>query len=399
LRVVVNRLLVTGGKSGIGHYVAELFRCLQAQAGADRIDGFPQGWLRRAHALGARLRPWLESRKVASGTASARPAPPSWRTWALGSLRNVGQRMVLASFRSLCTRNRYDLYHEPNYIPLPSDLPTVATIPDLSVLRHPEWHPADRVQHFEQRFQQGLKQCVHFLAISEFVKQEILDLLPVRPEQVTCTHLGIRHGLVPLPDAVVREGLRRLGLPPQYLLHLGTLEPRKNVLMLLRVYCSLPPSVRERFPLVLVGGWGWNRTEISAFLNDEARQRGVIHLGYLPDADLAVLYNGARALVFPSFYEGFGLPPLEMLACGGAVLASTAGALVETVGRQAHLIDPHDVDGWRAALLRVLTDEDWWQELRSGAVYAARPFTWERCAEQTLNVYHRLTAKEMRQAG
>ena len=95
-------------------------------------------------------------------------------------------------------------------------------------------------------------------------------------------------------------------------------------------------------------------------------------------------------MVFPSFYEGFGLPPVEMLACGGAVLASTAGAVVETVGRQAHLIEPLDLDGWRCAMQRVIADDDWRSQLRRGAVEAAAPFTWEQCAADTLRVYRML---------
>jgi alpha-1,3-rhamnosyl/mannosyltransferase len=104
-----------------------------------------------------------------------------------------------------------------------------------------------------------------------------------------------------------------------------------------------------------------------------------------------VVYNGARALVYPSLYEGFGLPPLEMMACGGAVLASTAGALVETVGSRAHLIPPGDEDGWRDGLRRVLEDDDWWRALRLGVTAVARPFTWDQCAADTLRVYRSLS--------
>ena len=112
-----------------------------------------------------------------------------------------------------------------------------------------------------------------------------------------------------------------------------------------------------------------------------------MHLGYVADARSADAVQRGAALVFPSLYEGFGLPPLEMLACGGAVLASTAGAVVETVGAPRHLIPAEDEDGWREALLRVLTDDEWWQSLRRGAVEAARPYTWESCARTTFGVY------------
>jgi len=162
---------------------------------------------------------------------------------------------------------------------------------------------------------------------------------------------------------------------------------------LMRAYCSLPAPLRDRWPLLLVGPWGWNAAAAADYLHTIGRHRGVRHLGYLAEEHLAAVYNGARALVYPSLYEGFGLPPLEMMACGGAVLASTAGALRETVGRQAHLVPPDDFDGWRQALMRVLTDEDWWQSLQQGAVAVARPYTWDRCAAETLRVYRALTAK------
>jgi glycosyltransferase involved in cell wall biosynthesis len=167
---------------------------------------------------------------------------------------------------------------------------------------------------------------------------------------------------------------------------------------LLRAYCALPGQVRERWPLLLVGGWGWNAADVADFLESGARQRGVHYRNYVAESDLAALYNGARALVFPSFYEGFGLPPVEMLACGGAVLASTAGAVAETVGRQAHLIEPLDMDGWRQAMQRVVSDDDWWHGLRRGAVESVRAFTWEQCAADTLTVYRQLCgeAKELK---
>ncbi len=368
------------------------------QAGADQVVPFPHGWLWHAQTLATRLRRWLEPRRPAGSGA---PTAPSWRGRLFTSLREYGQRWLEGAFRNVCSRQRFDLYHEPNYVPLPGDVPAIATIHDLSLLLHPQWHPLDRVRHFERRFEEGLRRCVHLLTDCEAVRRETITHLGLRPEQVTAVHLGVRPGFGPLPAGEVAQGLRRLRLPQRYLLYLGTLEPRKNVLMLLQVYCSLPANLRERWPLLLVGGWGWNQAEIAGFLDSEARHKGVIHLGYLPDRHLPLLYNGARALVFPSHYEGFGLPPLEMLACGGAVLASTAAALVEVVGRQAHLIDPWDRDGWRDSLMRVLTDDDWHRALCRGATETAGPCTWQRCAEQTWHVYRQALrgGQAFRQAG
>src|SRR5207248_5705610 len=158
----------------------------------------------------------------------------------------------------------------------------------------------------------------------------------------------------------------------------------------LRAYADLPASLRGRCPLVLAGGWGWRTEAVAAYYHEHARHKGVLHLGYVPEPCIPALYGGARALAFPSLYEGFGLPPVEMLACGGAVLASTAAAVAETAGPRAHLTDPHDLQGWRDALRRVIVEDDWREQLRRDTVSFARPFTWRRCAEDTLAVYRAL---------
>jgi alpha-1,3-rhamnosyl/mannosyltransferase len=386
VRVIINRQVTAGRPTGVGLYTAGLVRALRRLPGVE-VERFPPRWLMNLAALARRARSLSASARPADGDS---PASPSWRHRLMGVLRRGGEAMLLRRFRAACARRRPDLYHEPNFIPLPSDLPTVTTVHDLSPLLHPEWHPADRVALYERRFRDGLRQCAHVMADSDCVRQEIIQVLGLPPERVTRAHVGIRPQLRPLPEEEVRRRLRAMGLPPRYLLYLGTIEPRKNVLRLLRVYCSLPEAVRSRWPLLLVGGWGWNAGDVAEYLHGEARHRGVLHLGYVDDADLPTLYNGARALVFPSLYEGFGLPPVEMLACGGVVLASTAGAVAEMVRGQGHLIAAEDEDGWRAALLRVITDEEWFQSLRRGAVDAARPYTWENCARATLGVYRKV---------
>jgi alpha-1,3-rhamnosyl/mannosyltransferase len=243
------------------------------------------------------------------------------------------------------------------------------------------------VADFERDFLRGLGRSAHFPAVSEFTRREVIRNLNVAPERVTRTYNGIRPNLGPLPAGEVAATLRELGLPLSYLLYVGTIEPRKNLLLLLRAFSSLPGTVRSRCPLVLVGGWGWNAGAIADYLHGRAGEDAIVHLGYLAERHLPAVYNGARALVYPSLYEGFGLPPLEMLACGGAVLTSTAGALVETAGGKAHTIPPDDLDGWRQAMLRVVSDDEWWRSLREGAEEVARPFTWDRCAAETLRVY------------
>lgn len=385
MRVLFNSLCTLRTRTGVGHYAAELGDALRQRPGAD-VECFPTGWVRSAVAAMCRLRP-----KPPSHQPSA--APSVW-TRLRGAVKRVGAAGVLRAAQDferitfrLAARRGFDLYHEPNYLPFPTDLPTVVTVHDLSVLLHPHWHPADRVRAFTKRFEAGLKRARHLVAVSEFTRREVIRHLDWPADRVSVTPNGVRGDLRPVPPDEAAAALRGFGLAPGYLLHVGTLEPRKNVLMLLKAYCSLPAELRERSPLVLVGGYGWDSAEIVDFVNGEGRRQNVRWLGYVPDAAFPALYSAARALVFPTHYEGFGLPAVEMMACGGAVLASTAGAVAEVTGGRAHLTDPHDADGWRGAMRRACEDGDWLAVLRRAAEHVARRFTWDRCADRTLDAY------------
>jgi alpha-1,3-rhamnosyl/mannosyltransferase len=382
--------MASGRKTGVGHYTAQLIRGLNAHRQEVDVDVFPGPWVQKVR------RTWTRLRSTVARRTNSRQAAPSDRNSSrlrhklLGTLRSLGQSGMAFHFRSKCQAGHYDLYHETNYIPLPCDLPTVTTIYDLSVLLHPEWHPADRVRFYEQNFGRSLAQCQHVLAISETCRREVIQELDFPADRVTRTYLGIRSVFRQLAESVYRPILQQLGLPKRYLFYIGTIEPRKNILHLLQAYCALPAGVRDSCPLILAGGWGWNSEAVADFYYREARHRGVRLIGYIRERHLAALYNGAQALVYPSYYEGFGLPPLEMMACGGAVLGSTAEALRETVGRQAHLIDPDDVAGWRDAMARVMTDPDWRLKLCQDAPEVAKPYTWQRCAAETLQAYQNM---------
>ncbi|MGF1578368.1 MAG: glycosyltransferase family 4 protein [Gemmataceae bacterium] len=400
MRVLLNMLVTSGRKTGIGHYVSETFRALGKLATDDQFEAFPKPWVRTCYGWANKLQQVVgQFRNDKSESARPGETPAGSISSTEGSerllrsrparLRKWTQSFLEGHLRGLARRNEYSLYHEPNYLPLPSDIPTITTVYDLSVLLHPEWHPVDRVTHFEKNFGRTLNQSRHLLAISETGRQEIIREFGVPPERVSRAYPGVRTGFRKLPKEVVARTLRNLALPPRYLLFVGTIEPRKNVLMLLKAYCSLPAQFRARWPLLLVGGWGWNTNKVRSYFADQARHKGVLHLGYVEEKHLSAVYNGARALVFPSHYEGFGLPPLEMMACGGSVLASTAPTVKEVLGGVGHAIPPDDLDGWRDGLQRIAEDEDWWASLQVGAQHRAQEFTWERCARETHNAYGR----------
>jgi alpha-1,3-rhamnosyl/mannosyltransferase len=382
MRIVFNLLPTLKPKTGVGHYAARLFAALHHLPHSNDLHGFPGGRLatvvRRLHAA-----------RPAGGPEVDHQAPPFAGTRAAvnQALQSAGRGCLAVAFRSACRRHRFDLYHEPNFIPFACDVPAVVTVHDLSVVLHPEWHPADRVRHHEARFRRGLAAAHSVITVSQFIRRQVIDYLGIGPERVTAVPNGVGPEYFAVTPQAAARTRRALGLPEDYLLSVGTIEPRKNVLTVLQAYCSLPASLRARCPLVVAGGWGWRSADVAEFLRRHAAAKHVIPLGYTDDRHLPGLYAGARALAYPSFYEGFGLPPLEMLACGGAVIASTAAAHREVLAGHAHFVEPLDHDGWRHAFARAIRDNDWLADLRRGGTERARQFSWERTAAETAAAY------------
>ena len=381
MRVLFNGASAIKAKSGVGHTTANLHRALSEYYPHDTFWLYP----------GDRVAN-LARRVVARpnrGPLAHRPtkSKPAGKLAAI--FKRVAQTLNRVALRTVARWGNFHLYHEPNFVPVRTSLPTVVTVHDLSVILHPEWHPADRVKLHERHFATGLAASQHVVVVSHAVRAELIAHVGVRPENVTAVHWGIGSEFRPHTPAEIASVRARLGLPPRFLLYVGTIEPRKNVRTLLRAFRDLPASVREACPLVLAGGWGW-KSEPERELFAETQSLGVRHLGYVPDGDLPALYAAADALLYPSYYEGFGLPPVEMMACGGAAIVSTADAVREVVGGHAAVVHPDDLQGWRDAMRRATTEPDWLAGLRRGGVAHAATFTWESAARETFGVYQRV---------
>ncbi len=371
LRVFINNQATLGQKSGIGHYATELISALGQTSELSLSAEYPRAIDRRTWPKPVRATE--ESGILFFGRRVKHQ---------LKKVLAIARRAAYGSstHRYLSTRN-FDLYHEPNFICLPINLPTVVTMHDLSPLLYPQWHPSDRNEFFQKNFPPTLSRISHFITISETIRQEMITKLGLPPERVGVTYMGVREHLRPVSEAEAAPVLARLGLQKGYFLHVGTVEPRKNLLTLMQAYVSLPESVRKQAKLVLVGGWGWNTQEVQDYFTNVAQSAGVIHLGYANEADLPALYCGASALVYPSYYEGFGMPAAEMLACGGVVLASDAQAIQEVIAGCGTKIPAQDVTAWREAMQRAVDDSAWLESLRTGGPERAKLFTWQNCAK------------------
>lgn len=298
--------------------------------------------------------------------------------------RSVQQQMFSAGVR----RGRPELYHEPNFVPFRFDGPMIVTVHDLSWIRFPEMHPADRVRRLEKLVPAGIHQASHILVDSDFVRREIIEYYGVTPSKVTTTLLAQRAIFRPGQSASRRQTLERHGLTEHsYFLCVGTLEPRKNVQVALRAHASLPLQLRQRHPLALVGMRGWLTSGIEREMSQPLRRGELIPLGYVTEVELADLYASAVALLYPSIYEGFGLPPLEAMACGTPVLMSNASSLPEVGGSAAILHDPQDVGAITDGMRRLIDDAEFRRERAAASLVQAERFSWERCARETAAVY------------
>lgn len=291
-------------------------------------------------------------------------------------------------------RIRPHLYHEPNFLPFRFDGPTVITAHDLSWIRHPETHPADRVAVMNELFPRALDGASHILTDAEFVRQEIIETFGVAPARITSVPLGARPVFRPRSGDECAATLSEHGLQyRRYVLCVGTLEPRKNLELAIRAYAGLPKAFRSRYPLVTVGMKGWLMSRLESVMQPLVASGELHPLGYTSDDALAALYAGAMALVYPSLYEGFGLPPLEAMASATPVIVSNRSTLPEVVGDAGVIVDAEDVEGLRGTLLRLVEDPAFWQDRAAASLQRAGRFSWQHCADQTLAVYHKVLAQ------
>jgi len=288
---------------------------------------------------------------------------------------------------------KYDVYHEPNYLPLRFKGPTVVTVHDLSWIRYPETHPVARVEMMNRYFEKALSQANALITDAEFVRQEVIDVFGVKPEKITAIPLGVEPMFMPRNAQETAKVLTSHGLTHgKYFLTVGTLEPRKNLGLAFRAYGELPLSVRNQYPLVVIGMKGWHFSEIERSMLPLAQAGHIRQLGYVPREDLATLMAGATALIYPSIYEGFGLPPLEAMACGTPVICSNVSTLPEVVGDAGILIDPSDEAGLREHLHAITEDKKLRADLSVRARERSLRFTWKNCAQQTIEVYKSVIA-------
>lgn len=288
---------------------------------------------------------------------------------------------------------QYDLYHALAFVaPIALAAPMVVTVYDLSFLRYPERLSQARRLYLRSMTALTCSKARRVLAISQSTADDLLSLLGVPADKIDVTPLGYDRAVFrPLPAAELERFRREQQLPERFWLYVGTLEPRKNLSTLLAAYGRLPNA--ERLPLILGGGIGWRGREILAEIERLGLGASVTHIGFIPAAELPLWYNCAEAFVYPSVFEGFGLPVLEAMACGAPVVISDAAALREVAGSAGWRIPSLAAGSWAEALKRVKMDEAWRDAAKADGLARAARFSWERTAALTVGSYRKALAE------
>ena len=378
MKILFDATAISLPLSGIGRYALELSRYLPSEPGIAGVR-------------------YLQGKQVVSDIDLENLSPPqssgAARRWlkpllpyrlVLGPYRRYRARALALSLRS------YEdyLYYSPNFSIPPLSGKSVVTLHDLSVFHFPEFHPRDRVNYLRDQINNSVERADRLVTDSLFVRDELLHLFPLPPQQVTAIPLGLDAAFRPHASEELAVIMAQYKLRPGgYLLSVGTIEPRKNLAGLLQAYSLLAPALRKQYPLVIAGAYGWN----SGPLMEQVRQLGqsgeVIYLDYVPEQHLPGLYAGAALFAYLSFYEGFGLPVLEAMGSGVPVVCAASSALPDLCDGSALQVDPHDIPAMAVALQRGLEDEAWRLAAVEQGLARSAAFCWQRTTAALVDVF------------
>jgi len=302
-------------------------------------------------------------------------------------------RMIL-QYISKYTSPTYDIYWQPNFIPNPNikAKKVITTVHDFSFYLQPQWHPKERVKYFEKHFWKHTKKSDHIITGSHFSKQEIIKYLQYPKDNISVIYHGVNHDIYKIYDKKTLSITKnKYHLNDRFILCVGSLEPRKNLINLIKAYTKLDINIKDEFKLLLVGFKGWENNDIKDILQQEKDY--INYIGYISDIELAHIYNMASLFVYPSLYEGFGLPPLEAMACGCVVIASDVTSIPEVCKEYAIYIDPLSINDITNKIKYILQNPQLKEKLSKQGIDYAKTFDWDKSAKEHLKIFDKVTVQ------
>lgn len=370
MRVAIDGIPLASPLTGVGHYTLELAKGLAAVSSTDDF------------ALVSPAPPLAHAALEVERHSSA-----NLREIHLNSNRLNrywwGLRLPL-----ILARSSFDLFHGTNYdIPRWGNVPSVLTIHDLSLLLHSDTHRPRLAERAQRRLPAATRLAKMIITGSDSVKREIVEHLRVPSDKVAVTPYAQRSSFKPVPLAETVETRLRLGIEDNFILFVGTIEPRKGLLTLVEAYADLVRHAMLQPQLVIAGPQGWLMDDFLSSISGLGLEDRIRFTGYVSDQDLTALYSSCVAFIYPSIYEGFGFPPLEAMACGAPVITTDIPVLRETVGSAACLVPAANKQQLAESILEVVENKGYRERLSRAGLEHSKRFSWDRTARLTLDVY------------
>lgn len=303
------------------------------------------------------------------------------------------KRFIKFYLRSLFhyDKNHYDIYFEPNFIPLDEikAKKIVTTVHDFSFHLYPQWHPEDRVLFFRKNFWRNIYKSDIIVTVTHCVKEEAKRLLKGYKGEIVTIYNGYdKNKFCLIEKSVLQEYRNKKNLPENFLLFVGSVEPRKNLLGLLKAYSLLPEYIRKDIKLLIVGFRGWKNKEVMQIISK--LKNDIFYIGYVDDFELPLLYNLALASIYPSFYEGFGLPNIEAMACGCPVVTSDIPSIKEICHDAVYYVNPHDIESIKDGIIKIVEDEKIRETLKAKGLKHVEKYSWKESAKKHIELFNKL---------
>lgn len=351
LKVLINGLQLSNSNSGVQYYTQQLYKELEKNE-SDEIK--------------------LVLLQFSNGQSG---------------INNRIKRIILENFYFLylLRKSNFNLYHSPNYVlPFFINSPSVLTIHDLITLDYPELCQNESVLYFKHLLPLSIAKATKIIAVSNTVKNDILKHFNIPPSKIEV----IFHGINPIFKFTINKSVySKYQLPEKYILFVGNIEPKKNIERLILAFELLKKNKEINHKLVIVGKKGWKYRHIFNTISNLAFENEIILTGYVSEDDLPAIYSQADLFAFPSLYEGFGIPPLEAMACETPVLVSNKGALPEITGNTCLQVDPYNIQAISKGMYLLLTNNDLREKQVSKGKEWIKRFSWEKAAIETIEVY------------
>jgi len=309
------------------------------------------------------------------------------------SIHTILHRIFNIPFTELSLyEKKIDLFFAPDHhIPLMKNVPVIATVMDIIPLVHPEWVRSSFRKIKINLFKRSILGADHIITISNYSKKDLIDHLNIPSDKISVVDLGVnKRFFKKVSDTEKKYVLDKYYLVKDFFIFIGTLQPRKNVIRIIKAHHELPKEVKKNHPLVIVGQYGWNSEDLMNEINMMTQKKEGIWLSYVEQDELYALLQSAICIVYPSLYEGFGLPVIEGFASECPVITSNITSLPEVAGNAALLVDPYSTEDIKNAMLRIVKDDDLRKKLISNGNEQVKKYSWDKVAKRHLKIFNEI---------